>query len=59
MTKKSKRDTGAANLTCSICGTKAHSITGKPHRRCSGQSGNPVKQKYDIRLAKSERGKWQ
>lgn len=46
------------NCVCNKCGAKAHSIAGKPHRRCSGnpENSNPVEK--HILIPPVHRGEW-
>ena len=44
---------------CALCGTTAHGIPGRRHRRCGGSTGASVREKRAERLPAQERGKWQ
>ena len=57
MANKNKNAAGAKNCKCDKCGFEAHSIPGKPHRRCSGQADQPMRKKSDY-IPGPERGTW-
>jgi hypothetical protein len=58
MSKNTAKDTGFANVKCSVCSTEAHSKPGKTHRRCSGSSEAAPQAKYN-RIPAVNRGTWQ
>lgn len=54
---KKNTNAGAKEATCDKCGTKAHSIPGTQHRRCSGQMDQAPRAKHE-NIAGNLRGRW-